>query len=302
MSQIITTRIDQEKCVGCGSCVSVCPARSLSLVDGKATVTGEESLHCDHCAAACPQGAITVDAVDRDALDFGSIENRDAWLKYGEYDTAGLVQLMRSRRSCRNFSGEPVETEILEDLVKISTAAPSGTNSQLWTFTLFPTRAAVEKLAVEVSGFFRKLNAMARKPAVRAFSKLFMKDVLGIYYRDYYQTVVEALDDWDERGEDRLFHGAPAVIAIGMKPGASCPCEDALMAAQNMLLAAHAIGLGTCMVGFAVEAMKRAPKIKTALGIPGSERVYAVIALGKPKEKYERLTGRKKVTPRFVNS
>ena len=89
------------------------------------------------------------------------------------------------------------------------------------------------------------------------------------------------------------------MIVVGMSPGASCPSEDALMASQNIILAAHAMGLGTCLVGFAVEAMKHAPSIKEMIGIPARENVYAVIAVGVPKEKYKRLTGRRKVTPRY---
>ncbi|MCP4675650.1 MAG: 4Fe-4S dicluster domain-containing protein [Deltaproteobacteria bacterium] len=299
MSGPITTKIDKEKCVGCGICVSVCPAAALAVVDGKATVTGELSLHCDHCAAACPSGAISVNWVDPDALSLATVEGRDTWLKYGDFDTAALVQLMRSRRSCRSFAADAIARDALEDLVKIGTTAPSGTNSQLWTFTIVSGRTAVEKLVVEVGGFFRKLNALAKNKVARLYSKVFMKDKLGLYYRDYYETVQEAVDDWKNNGRDRLFHGAPALIVIGMKPGASCPCEDALLATQNIILAAHAMGLGTCLIGFAVEAMKRVPSIKQMIGIPARERVYAVIAVGVPKEKYKRLTGRKKVTPRY---
>ncbi|MCP4606781.1 MAG: 4Fe-4S dicluster domain-containing protein [Proteobacteria bacterium] len=299
MPQAVTTKIDKEKCVGCGTCVAVCPVKTLSIVDGKASVTGDSSLHCDHCAAVCPKGAVTVGGVDSDALELSTIENSDSWLGFGDFDAAALVQLMCSRRSCRSYSGEPIEKEVLEDLVKIGTTAPSGTNSQLWTFTVLRRREAVLKLARAVAEFYRKLNAVAEKSTARLFAKVFMKDVLGVYYREYYPKVQEALDDWERNGQDRLFHGAPAVIIIGMKPGASCPCEDALMASQNILLAAHAMGLGTCLVGYVVEAMKRAPKIKQMLGIPVQETVYGVIALGKPKEKYKRLTGRKRATLRY---
>ncbi len=299
MSGPITTIIDKEKCVGCGTCVSVCPAASLAVIDGKATVTGELSLHCDHCAAACPSGAIRVDWVDPDALGFSTIEGHDSWVKHGDFDTAALVQLMRSRRSCRNFKADAVARDVLEDLVKIGTTAPSGTNSQMWTFTIVSGRGAVEKLVVEIGGFFRKLNALAKNKAARLYSKVFMKDKLELYFREYYETVQEAVDEWESNGRDLLFHGAPAVIVVGMKPGASCPCEDALMASQNIILAAHAMGLGTCLVGFAVEAMKHAASIKEMIGIPAHENVYAVIAVGVPKEKYKRLTGRRKITPRY---
>ena len=58
---------------------------------------------------------------------------------------------------------------------------------------------------------------------------------------------------------DRLFHGAAAAILVTGRRQASCPAEDALLATQNILLAAHAMGLGSCLIGFAVEAMRRDP-------------------------------------------
>lgn len=295
----VTTEIDQELCNGCGLCVTICPSETLSLVDGKAKVTGDHSMHCDHCAAICPMGAVTVHGVDRDALKLATVKNNDTWLKHGNFDAALLVQLMRSRRSCRTFSDEPIENNILEDLVKIGTTAPSGTNSQLWTFTILPNRAVVEKLGNAIARFFLRLNKMADNPFMRFFSKLFMKDVLGIYYREYYESVKKSLREREKTGRDRLFHGAPAVIIVGMKPGASCPSEDALLASQNILLAAHAMGFGTCLIGFAVEAMKRDPGIKTILGISKDENIYAVIAVGKTETRYAKLAGRKKIIPRY---
>jgi nitroreductase/Pyruvate/2-oxoacid:ferredoxin oxidoreductase delta subunit len=295
----VTTEIDSDLCNGCGLCVEACPSMTLSMVDGRAAVTGEESIHCGHCAAICPEGAITVSGIDPDALVLSTVENRDEWLDYGRFDAAALVQLMRSRRSCRMFAEDPVPREVLEDLVRIGITAPSGTNSQAWTFTLLPDRAAVMHLGAEIGGFFRKLNKMAANPAIRILARLLRKRELGDYYREYYQTVQEALREHDETGRDRLFHGAPAVIVIGMRPGASCPCEDAHMASQNILLAAHAMGYGTCMIGFAVEAMKNSPGIKTKIGIPRNEPVYAVIAAGKPREPFHRPAGRKKLVPRY---
>jgi nitroreductase len=78
-----------------------------------------------------------------------------------------------------------------------------------------------------------------------------------------------------------------------MLQGASCAAEDALLASQNIVLAAHTMGLGTCLVGFAVEAMKRDLSIQESIGIPRNETVYSVIAIGRPDVSYVRPAGRK---------
>ncbi len=296
-----TARVDQDLCVGCELCLATCPDRTFSMDQGKARVTGDRCLACEHCVAVCPTGAVTLGAAEPHALDFTTFTPINEWLPPGDYDLPGLVALMRSRRSCRNYLPDPVPRDQLEDLVKIGTTAPSGTNSQLWTFTILPDRQAVTALGDRIGVFFRKLNAMARKAWLRKLTKLLGKGELDQYYREHYQSVSEAMEQWETQGIDRLFHGAPAAMVVGSRPGASCPAEDALLASGQILLAAHAMGLGTCLIGYAVEAMDYDPGIKDFLGIPKSEAVHAVIVLGYPDEKYQRLTGRRQVTPRYFH-
>ena len=302
MYEKVTTTIDHDLCTGCGLCIKVCPARTLSMRDGKAEVTGARSLNCGHCQAVCPVGAITVSAIDGSMSRFVNFQTDTNWLGYGDYDTGQLVRLMASRRSCRNFLSRPVDRSILEDLVKIGCTAPSGTNCQLWTFTILPTREAVMALGKGMRSFYVKLNAMAKNRLLRLFMKLIGKPELDTYYREYYESVREGLEEFDRTGVDRMFYGAPAVIVVGCKTQATLPKEDALLASQNILLAAHSMGLGSCLIGMAVEPMKRDPKLQNAIGVPHDEKVYTVIALGYPAENYQMQAGRKKAVVRYFES
>lgn len=291
--------IDRELCNGCGSCVTVCPTGTISLIEGKAAVTGGESISCGHCAAVCPQEAIRVIAIDEEMSRYKTFTTVKQWLPPGKYSTSDLVQLMASRRSCRCFSDQPVDRALLEDLIKIGITAPSGTNSQSWTFNILPSRKAVMFFAEQIASYYGRLNTTAEKTMLRMFLKLIGKGELDVYYRGYYGKVKEALEEWHGSGKDRLFHNSTAAILIGSKPGASCPAEDALLATQNILLAAHSMGLSSCLIGFAVAAMKKDPLIRQSLGIPSEEEIHAVIALGYSDEVYQRVAGRKKVTPRY---
>ncbi len=62
-------RIDEEKCTGCGLCVSPCAEGAIEVKDGKARVIKDEL--CDgagFCLGVCPEGALSVE--EREARDF----------------------------------------------------------------------------------------------------------------------------------------------------------------------------------------------------------------------------------------
>ena len=296
----VTTVIDQEKCEACGECIKVCPHETISMINKKAIITGNESLVCGHCQAACKSGAINVGGIDESLSNFSSFKSEKKWLPFGQYDTTGLVNLMQSRRSCRNYKKKPVEKELLEDLVKIGVTAPSGSNCQMWSFTVLSDRKSVEAFGEQIKVFFHNLNRLAGITWLRMLLKLLGKRQLSDYYENYYERIKEGLKNWETNDKDMLFHGAPAVIAIACKQEASCPAEDALLAAQNILLGAHSLGLGTCLIGFAVSAMKKERKLCDFIDLPIDEDVYAVIAISYPKEKYINVTGRKPVPLRYI--
>lgn len=77
---------------------------------------------------------------------------------------------------------------------------------------------------------------------------------------------------------------SPVVIAVTVDPASSNhPVEDGAAATQNMLLAAHAMGLGTCWIGSFDSVWE--DQAKRLLGIPGDKRLLSLIALGYPAER-----------------
>jgi nitroreductase/NAD-dependent dihydropyrimidine dehydrogenase PreA subunit len=295
-----TLVIDPDLCTGCGACLDVCPSRTISLVDDVATVTGTESMRCGHCEAVCAEEAITSSGPEEGARAFRSFAFDPRWLPPEEADLGDLVRLMASRRSCRSYTDEPVPRDQLEDLVRAGITAPSGTNSQAWTFTLLPDRAAMVALGEGVLGFYEHLDRLAGSWLLRTALAWVGRPELKRYHEGYRETIRGAIREYREEGCDRLWHGATAGIVVGSGPGASCGAEDALLATQNILLAAHAMGLGTCLIGFAVVAMQRDRSISAGLGIPPEEEVHAVIALGNTAERYVHSAGRRVPVMRWV--
>jgi nitroreductase len=94
---------------------------------------------------------------------------------------------------------------------------------------------------------------------------------------------------------------APALIIVHGAAEGSTPLEDAQYASYNITLLAHALGLGTCYIGYAVESINRSAAIRRYLGIPSGNRVLAVLALGYPDTGFERHALRKKYSLRFFS-
>ena len=292
--------IDRERCISCGLCIDICPDRIVAAdAYGIPCVTADSCMGCGHCAAICPVEAVAMPGLITD-LGLLNVSVPAACASRENLEIGPLLHLMRSRRSCRSFKPDPVKLSLLTDLAHIGTTAPSGTNCQGWQFVLLPERRDVLALGELTAEFYRRLNSKAANPMYRLAARVFSGSRLENYYRRYYRTVKEGLADWYEKGTDRLFHGAPAAIVVAADNSSSCPGEDALLATQNMLLAAESLGIATCLVGFVVEAAKHDARIAELLRLGSAETIYSVIGCGYAVHSFRRYAGRKAVTPRIV--
>ena len=120
--------------------------------------------------------------------------------------------------------------------------------------------------------------------------KGFMRTVLK--RRFLYQWFEKSLRDERQVGflagmvlsnKDTIFHGAPAVVFIITKNAVyndeSCAC-----CAQNMMLAAHALGIGSCWIGFA-HYLDRKKQTRQELGLPNGYHIAATLVFGHPEER-----------------
>jgi len=53
------TKINPKKCISCGACISVCPAKAISFKDSKAFIDQKKCKKCYECVKICPVKAIS---------------------------------------------------------------------------------------------------------------------------------------------------------------------------------------------------------------------------------------------------
>jgi len=166
-----------------------------------------------------------------------------------------LMEAIRQRRAVREYSDAPVERDTVMTLIRAAIQAPSATNAQPWAFAVIQDRALLQRCSDRA-----KAHLLRELPPGSPL----------LQYRD-------SLAD----PRFQIFHHAPTLIIICATPDTSQAAEDCCLAAQNLMLAAHALGLGTCPIGFA-RAWLNTPEAKGELGIPAECAPVFPVTLGHP--------------------
>ena len=100
-------KADSAKCIHCGLCIKDCIGKVLEFNENKipSAVKEKNCIACQHCMAICPVGAISVFNKNPDESDKIYVQNPDM-----------ILNLIKSRRSDRNFKNENVDKEIIRKL------------------------------------------------------------------------------------------------------------------------------------------------------------------------------------------
>ena len=178
------------------------------------------------------------------------------------------LDLLRSRRSVRRFLPQPISENLLRQVLEAVTWAPSSHNRQPWQLAVLASLAARTRLAEKLGAEFRQslLEDGLVDPA--------------------------SAEEQVQRSCQRI-QSAPAAILFSLDPSLGDRYPDAFrqnaehlmgaqslaMAGQNLLLAAHAVGLGAvwvCAPLFAPQAARE------ALDLPVNLQPQGLVLLGYP--------------------
>lgn len=276
-----TVRIDAARCLQCGRCVAVCPQRILAApkeggaprVDGSAA---ESCIRCGQCAAVCPAGAA--------ALAGCSEEDFPPAAPPPEPDA--VLGWLRDRRSVRTYREEPFGRDDVERLLEAARFAPTGHNDRRIGCVALLGEASRTALRDGLLRFYRGIFRLAERAPGRAALRLW---VGGARLREIEEALPGArrAEARVLRGEDPLFHGAPAILLFHAPPSETAEVDCALAASQVTLLA-PSLDLGTCYIGYASAALRHRRSLARQAGVPRGHRAYVVLTVGRPAFPYPR--------------
>lgn len=268
-------KIDEDRCTQCGECEDECPAGVISMA-GYPIMSNEEGCYrCQHCLAVCPTGAVSILERDPDA---------STPLAGNMPDPAKLATLIKGRRSVRRYSGKDLPSELIDELLEVSSHAPTGVNAQGVLFTVIREGTVMDIMRDEVMTRLVKLSDAGK-----------LSDGLVGQYLGF------AVQAWQEEGKDIIFRGAPHLLVTSSPADAPCPEQDNIIALTTFQLMAHARGVGTVWDGMFMMAVALCPDLTLKLGIPENHLVGYAMAFGEPAVEYHRTVQRGPAKVNVVN-
>jgi len=151
-----------------------------------------------------------------------------------------LFEALKNRRSIRRFLNKEVDEGTVEKLIEAATWAPSAHNAQPWDFII-----------IRDKGMLKEMGEKSK------YAKFISQAPVAI-------VVCARFGEKRQRDEDKYLE----YYCI----------QDTAAAIQNMLLAAHGLGLGACWIGDFKEHI-----LRPLLGVPEGHNIVGIVALGYPE-------------------
>jgi len=168
-----------------------------------------------------------------------------------------VIKAIHDRRSVRAYAPRRLDQATIRTLLDAAVWAPTAVHEEPWAFVIVQDRALLKSLSDRAKKIFAAEAPRAHPDQARR-----LLDILA-------------------QPDFNIFYDAGTLIIICGRPKGPFVVADCWLAAENLLLAAHSMGLGSCVIGFAVPALNT-PEIKTELGIPEECTAIAPIIVGVP--------------------
>lgn len=168
-----------------------------------------------------------------------------------------VFQAIQSRRSVRSYSGRQLDRRTVQMLLHAAVWAPTAIHEEAWAFVVVQDSSLLKALSDRAKPIFaEQMQRAGTGRTGHSFEHLTSPDF-------------------------NIFYDANTLIVICAKPVSPFVSADCWLAAENLMLAACAEGLGTCVIGSALSELNSAES-KAELGIPEDYTAVAPIIVGYP--------------------
>lgn len=189
-------------------------------------------------------------------------------------DYEDLMRVIRGRRSVRSFLPDPVTRDVIEKLIEAARWAPSASNRQPYRFFAITARDLLDRMAEAVLQETRRLLSELRMDAMDDADRYLASFahfrsaplVFAPIYREGFDLLSASMEERSSDTSQQALLDAHASVCA---------------ATMNLLLAAHALGLGTCWMTGPLVAARPLSKI---LEVPQGWKLAALIPVGHPGE------------------
>ncbi|HEY1232724.1 MAG TPA: nitroreductase family protein [Candidatus Binatia bacterium] len=168
-----------------------------------------------------------------------------------------VMDAIHGRRSVRSYAPQRLDQATIRVLLDAAVWAPTAVHEEPWVFVI-----------VQDTALLKSLSDRAKK-------------IFAAQAEDTHPGQARRLREMISDPNFNIFYDASTLIIICAKPEGIFVAADCWLAAENLLLAAYGMGLGSCVIGFAVPALNTA-EIKAELGIPPECSAIVPIIVGVP--------------------
>ena len=138
-----------------------------------------------------------------------------------------VLENIYSRRSVRAYLPDDVPDDVIRELIRAGTYAPSAANKQPWRFVVIKNRELITKLSDKAKELWMEQATKASQPELKSLVNMVSRPGFNIFFN------------------------APLLIMIFSDSDAFSPQIDCSLAGENMMLAARSLGMGSCWIGLA---------------------------------------------------
>jgi F420 biosynthesis protein FbiB-like protein len=180
-----------------------------------------------------------------------------------------LLALLRSRRSIRRYRADPIPRAAIDQLLEAATWAPSAHNRQPWRFAVITALEVKERLA-SAMGVRLRADRMRDGDSPDAIERDARRSHARIVNAPVVIVACLSMRDMDRYPDERRASAERTMAA-----------QSVAMAAQNLLLTAHALELGACWLCAPLFCPET---VSEALALPVDWEAQALITLGYPAD------------------